>query len=119
LVKNPHHGSRNADQPRVWNEMLINHPYSVMTPFSGGSMPLPTESDCKRLASRTPHLYLTSPARGPKATGLAPPVEKLMRRVSPDLRDAEGPMGHVRWRMKSSLSQASVELFGRAQRVSV
>jgi hypothetical protein len=55
VLKVPHHGSKNAHHPGVWQQMLEPKPFALLTPFSSGISPLPTEADRQRLLAKTPN----------------------------------------------------------------
>ena len=50
LLKVPHHGSPDADEPRVWTELLDPNPDAVLTPY--GPSRRPREEDIQRLAAQ-------------------------------------------------------------------
>jgi hypothetical protein len=107
-----HHGSRNADYDKIWNELLHLNAHSVVTPFSSGEG-LPMESDLERLASRTENLYLTF------AGSLKPP--KRDRTVKKQIlniprRALAGTPGHVRIRWRRS-EERTIEFFNGALKI--
>jgi hypothetical protein len=63
VFKVPHHGSRNAHQDRVWDEMLIPQPHAVLAPWSLGHSHLPTNDDIARICRLTNQLHLTAVPR--------------------------------------------------------
>jgi hypothetical protein len=109
FFKVPHHGSENADDQLVWDEMLQEGPIAALTPFTRSS--LPKAADLARLATRTNRIYCTA-----RSTGYSPrprPVDKwgvLMR----NRRALSGPMGHVRYRVSDTDPVGTVALFGAA-----
>jgi len=116
VLKVPHHGSKNADHPGVWQQMLEPSPFALLTPFSSGISPLPTETDRQRLLGRTPNLFCTA-----RATSWAPPrrsqaVERTMKEVAIKRRGISGPMGQVtlRCNLDDPTNTISVRLFGTA-----
>jgi hypothetical protein len=117
IFKVPHHGSKNADHSRVWQEMLEPAPFALLTPFSSGISPLPTKADRERLLGKTPNLFCTA-----SATSWAPPrrsqaVERTMREVAIKRRVILGPMGQVmlRCNLDDPENTLSVRLFGTAE----
>lgn len=58
--KVPHHGSRSADHPELWEQMLIRCPIATLTPWRLGGHTLPTDADAKRILKYTPHAYITA-----------------------------------------------------------
>lgn len=115
IFKVPHHGSKNADSPEVWDQMLDSSPHALLTAFASGSTPIPSETDIARLRRRTEHLYCTSPPKGWSPPRRSTTVEKTANEVARKRRAIVGPMGHVRVRSNcESPSSPSVELFGSA-----
>jgi len=57
--KVPHHGSANADEPGVWEQMLEPNPVAVLTPWRRGSHALPRPQDVQRILSHTKNAYAT------------------------------------------------------------
>lgn len=115
VFKVPHHGAVGADNEVVWREMLAEEPTACVTPFSRGRSPLPTPKDLRRLGQRTPHVFCTRRARGPKPRRKPRAVERTIREVARRRRPIEGPIGHIR--VRGSLSDRlplRVELFGPA-----
>jgi hypothetical protein len=95
LVKIPHHGSANAHDAAMWEEMLVPKPAATVTPFFPGS-PLPAATDRERIRGHTNRCFVTTE----KAT--AQPAAVLHSVVPPnsDLCSVEGELGHVRWRRR-------------------
>lgn len=115
IFKVSHHGSKNADSPEVWNQMLDPSPHALLTSYASGSTPLPSETDIARLKRRTKYLYCTSPPKGWTPPKRPTAVEKTADEVALKRRAIVGPMGHVRVRSKCESSPSpSVELFGPA-----
>jgi hypothetical protein len=48
VFKIPHHGSANADEPGVWQDMLEAHPWAVLAPWYRGGGILPQQHDVQR-----------------------------------------------------------------------
>jgi len=76
IFKVPHHGSPNADHPPAWDKFLEVDVVSILAPFRGGSNPRPSESDIKRIVSRSGAAYSTArssiplPSRDVKLSGV-------------------------------------------------
>ncbi len=98
FFKVPHHGSANADDPRVWGEMVTPQPIAALTQYASGTKPLPSKADVTRLAARTEQLYCTGPASGWPPRRKDPAVEKTLREVTRNRRVITGPIGHIRIR---------------------
>jgi hypothetical protein len=73
----PHHGSRNAHNQDVWNLMLEASPVAVVTPYTGGTSPLPTVGDQKRLVRLTTNrAYSTALSGGWSASRKGQPADR-------------------------------------------
>lgn len=98
VYKVAHHGSRNADQPRVWDDMLIEKVNALLTPFALAGIKLPTTADTSRICKRTTNAYITAPRQVKKPKKREGAVEKSIKSVVGSLRVVSGPVGHVRMR---------------------
>ncbi len=99
VFKVPHHGSKNADNSRVWTEMLEATPLALIAPYSSGSKPLPADSDIGRICRRTREAYCTAPPKGWKPHRREPSVEKTVREMGVRaFRVVSREMGHIRIR---------------------
>jgi hypothetical protein len=116
VFKVPHHGSPDADQPRVWEEMLTSSPIAVLTPYTRGRTPRPTEDDKARICARTATAYLTAPARAPRSPRRDRAVERTVKEVVRTIRQVQPPVGHVRLRydLQGQPAAWEVECFGAA-----
>ena len=74
-LKAPHHGSGNAHEVRVWDEMMTEEPVVVVTPFRGGRNPPPTRDDLRQILEVTRDAYITAEPRAAQS------VEALVRGV--------------------------------------
>ena len=118
IFKVPHHGSKTADSPEVWSQMLDQTPYALLTPFAAGRRPVPSESDIARLLRRTQYLYCTARPDGRTPRRRPTAVEKTMNEVARNRRSIVGPMGHVQVRSRcGSPPDLAVGLFNGAYRI--
>jgi hypothetical protein len=115
IFKVAHHGSDNADESRVWSEMLEQNAYAILTPYRLGVKPLPSESDRIRLCSQTAEVYATTHTHTAKPD-LNKTVDRVARGVAKSLRRLDSRMGHIRLRRKAS--EIFIELFGPAHKIS-
>lgn len=58
FFKVAHHGSDNADHPRIWSDLLRINPLAIVTPFAPNS--LPRDQDVERMKVNTQSLYCTT-----------------------------------------------------------
>lgn len=113
VFKVPHHGSINGHHPEVWRKMLINNPFSILTPFSRGNNSLPTDNDAERICNLTENAYSTSKAPRRKMVKRDRTVEKMIKETAKSIKQIHTDFGHVRLRAKQNTPWA-IELFGNA-----
>ena len=115
VFKVPHHGSRNADQPKVWSEILEEEPFALVTPFVGGGTNLPTRRDTERICGRTPNAYSSANPLERHTRKRYGAVEKTIRETVRKMRTISATTGHVRLRRKIfDKNNWTVELFNGA-----
>jgi hypothetical protein len=119
ILKVPHHGSRNAHHPDVWNLVLEPSPVAVVTPYTSGSAPLPTAADQKRLVRLTTNrAYSTAQSRKWSAPRKDQPVDRVIQgkralAIDPKIT------GHIRLRRRfQGESDFRVEMFNGAYQLS-
>ena len=83
VFKIPHHGSKNAHEDRVWDEMLHCEPIAGLTPWRKAGRQLPTENDVNRILSFTRKAYTTTSLNAP----FSKPVRKRKKMVNRTLRE--------------------------------
>lgn len=116
IVKVAHHGSPNGDHPQVWEELIEPNAHAVLTSYSRGIRPLPTESDLARIRERTPNAYYTSlPSR--TATQRDRAVERTIQTVARRRKVLARASGHVRIRWPAHADRPLIELSGTARAV--
>lgn len=122
FFKVPHHGSQNAHEDRVWNEMLHSDPIAALTPWRRGGLKLPKERDVQRILSFTRKAYATAPRDIPRrrsARNRNRTVVKTIREVSKRISRIAQPPGMIRLRRKfGSQTDWSIETFGSAGQLS-
>lgn len=107
IIKVPHHGSAGADEPEVWNRLLIRNPLAVVTPFK--IKMLPKDSDLARLKVRAPRLYCTGSSAGTVPPPRLRVVDREAGAVAKNRRVAIGPVGHVRIRVSAQSDEWRVK----------
>lgn len=116
--KVPHHGSEDAHEPRVWQELLGQAPVAVLAPWTRGGRALPTARDLRRLLKLTPHLYTTVSPHRVSAKARLPAVGRTLREVGAQVRRHRPPDGAVRLRRPLDGSEPwCVETLGSAVRL--
>ncbi len=120
VFKIPHHGSKNADEPEVWNRMLEKKPFAVVAPWQQGgwSRFRPTICDVKRILEFTPNAWITT-SKGtyhqskPKHKNAT--VQRTLRESGTKIQPLVGDRGMVRLRRSiDSIDTWKVEKFGEA-----
>ena len=117
VFKIPHHGSGNADDPGVWQNMLQTHPWAVLAPWRRGGHTLPRQVDVRRILSCTPNGYSTMPRRQFAASPVRREnmVNKTLQEAGVKLRSVSVSPGAVQLRRAAGKqAQWQVELFGSA-----
>lgn len=117
VYKVPHHGSANADEPAVWQDMLDSDPWAILAPWRRGGRNLPRPSDVQRILSFTSKAYSTTPERRLNASP-APRdrmVARTIRESGIELRSVPMSNDAIRLR-RPSASQGpwQIEHFGSA-----
>ncbi len=100
VFKIPHHGSRNAHEPRVWREMLEPEPVAALAPWRRGGASLPKKGDVERVLSLTENAYASTGRDVATASGgkRASAVARTIRESGISLRRPLMPCGAVRLR---------------------
>ena len=115
FLKIPHHGSANAHEPRMWQEILAPSPVSVVSPFARGGEFLPTVQDVKMIRSLTCNGHITSQGQFYRKQRYPKAVEKTLKDVAPKMHSAQPMMGQVRYRHTiDSVEFPQIEHFGNA-----
>ncbi len=100
VFKVAHHGSADADETRVWDQLLETQPVAALTPWHRGANALPKVSDVNRILLHTSEAYITAPQAAPRLAGRSRPrmVERTLRDTSVKLRRVALSTGGVRLR---------------------
>lgn len=121
ICKVAHHGSTTGHCQLVWDEMLEKNPWALLTPFSRGGKPLPSDQDIDRINGQTNRAYITFPAqKNSKRKRKDPLVKRIIGRHTKSIRYAERLCGQVmlRRRLSESNGEWQVTLNGDACRLS-
>jgi beta-lactamase superfamily II metal-dependent hydrolase len=113
-----HHGSENADLEDVWEELLLETPIALLSPYARGRKPLPSPEDVARIKSRTPQLYCTCWPPGVKPRRRRE-VDKTMGEATRWRQAIRSKPGHLRLRapIAGPHSLASVDMFDGATKL--
>jgi len=117
VVKVPHHGSETAHDPRMWSDLLLHQPISVIAPFGRGpiaSRP-PKSSDVRRINGLSSAAFLTAKHSETKLPVMDFAVKRSLREGNIRLSSQRSTLGIVRLRRVFGLPWRH-EMFGAAVR---
>ena len=121
IFKVPHHGSKNAQVPDVWNQMMRPEPFAILTPWKRGNRFLPTQEDIKWIISKTKNAYITA---NPDSINKSPPsrksnISRTIRESNISLRQHVMSSGMIRLRKSIDLRENwKIEIFESAYHLS-
>lgn len=102
LVKIPHHGSHDAHDQSMWDELLVPHPIAGLTPFKQGSADLPRNSDRARISSLTSQAWLTRDNAAARPKRRPPAVTKTIKEATRRFERLSVEPGRVTFRCDST-----------------
>ena len=118
VFKVPHHGSEDAHEDRVWNELLCEDPIALLTPWRRGGRALPTPNDVQRILSFTDRAYVTTSRGHFESTAMQSrgyEIQRTIRETGARIAPVPLSRGLVRLRKKAQPSGGwTVEQFGSA-----
>lgn len=99
IFKVAHHGSQNGHNADVWQQMLANEPFAILTPYTRGSR-LPQQADRDRLTGLTSNAYTTATFASARTNlnKYPSPVQRSLREGGLTITAAEPRVGHVQLR---------------------
>lgn len=119
LYKVAHHGSKTGHLDKVWNDLLIDNPLSVLTPWHCADNSLPQKVDIERINNKTDHAYITAtPKRYKKAKFSDSVVRKEIEKMVLDIKKLKLDFGIVQMRKHSLDSDWKIELHNDAIKLS-
>lgn len=120
VYKVPHHGSKNADDPQIWQTLLDPKPWALVTPWSLCGRSLPRKEDIQRITQYTSNAYATSRAGTYSANRRrSNAIERTIRESGISLKKTSMSSGSVRLRKQLNNQVGwNVETFGTAFRLS-
>lgn len=104
LYKVAHHGSETGEYSGIWDDLLIEKPISLLTPFSKLSDPLPRAPDRDRIKSRSSVAVLTADAKAARVNRSSA-LKKILKKNN--LRVLHPSFGAVRCRIDSTVPGSS------------
>ena len=116
VFKVPHHGSRGAYVPDVWEYMLDPNPIATLTPWRRGGRLIPNRRDVQCILTHTANAYATVHSNSStRAVARNRTVARTIREAGVKLRALSMAPGAVRIRYPlGSRGQLRVETFGKA-----
>jgi beta-lactamase superfamily II metal-dependent hydrolase len=113
-----HHGSHNGDMARIWSDLNHKNPQTLLTTYSRGRKPLPSDDDVTRLRSQSDKVYCTvwPTSQRPKNRT---PVDRTMNEVAKNRQMVSKRPGHIRLRvpLTGQPSDIVVDLFNNAKKI--
>jgi hypothetical protein len=113
LFKVPHHGSDDAWEDRIWDEMLEDGVVAVLTPWSLGRNYLPKDADRSKICENTDNAHIASPGSSARPARRDPTVQ---RQACGTLLPASRQQRHQRDR-QPTLARYGVPPNGTSRRV--
>ena len=117
LFKVPHHGSPNADHPRVWSDLLAPDVISLVAPFRAGRVTRPDPVDARRISDNSAAAYLTAPSKIPAQGRATKKASTTLQGLATNIREPYGTVGHIRARRSTAVTNWTVELFPPAHQL--
>jgi hypothetical protein len=118
LYKVPHHGSENAHNRGVWDNLLTANPLAVLTPWRKGGRRLPTVGGARNILELSQDAFITAMDGRSRSRPEGRPtgVQRFIRdHRGIRLRSLAAPFGAVRFRTRDISSATwNCELFGAA-----
>ena len=116
LIKVPHHGSPDADDPQIWAELVKCAAVAIVTPWELGGSFRPMDDDIQRLASLGHRLFVAAVPAAHRIK-LDRDVQRLVERLhGSDVFELRGN-GQVRARRAMGEVDWAIDLFGDATEV--
>ena len=92
LFKVPHHGAPNADDAKVWDQLLEDEPVALLAPYRAGSRPRPDTADRRRICGRTSRAYITA---APAIPAPGKTVKAQRAGLGPGAANVSNPWGEM------------------------
>jgi len=96
IYKVAHHGSESSDHSHIWDILLKENPYSMVTPFINGCNFIPSIKDIERLNSLTANAYITNSIKHKKQfKWTEKAVSELFHKATIDSIDIDNGFGSI------------------------
>lgn len=116
LIKIPHHGSEGAISDDFWDTLTSQEPIGLMTPFSNGTVTLPSAAGRALLKTRCGRVFMSSLQALRRLQDRNDPLFGIMSTQAEEIREERNLHGHVRARMDRNGDWA-VQTFGDAREI--
>jgi hypothetical protein len=118
VYKVAHHGSENGHNDLLWESMIEDATYAILTPFKNGNVRLPRFKDIKKLIKQCRNSYITSTLKDKKPK-TDPFIDKIMNASVKNRKLVNNEFGQIRLRSKinSVPENWRLDLFGDARRL--
>lgn len=107
LFKVSHHGSKTGYHDKIWQELLIESPLSMTTPYTRSS--LPTANNINKLQKLSSHFLITRDPQANKRIKRENMVERELRSIAKDRKTISEKMGHIQLRISA---EGNLNIFG-------
>jgi beta-lactamase superfamily II metal-dependent hydrolase len=98
VYKVAHHGGNSGHHQPMWDELLMEKPISILTPFERGKVSLPTDEDLKRITGMSSKTLITTLPRQSQPKGDARQTAAALGGIVSNVQVQPERMGHVRLR---------------------
>lgn len=98
IFKVAHHGSSNGHLDAVWDRLLVESPWAVVTSLSFGKNNLPNRIDCERISRRTKRGMITTYPLRSRYKDRKPAVRRTIDETARSSYVGLSKQGHVRLR---------------------
>lgn len=97
LFKVAHHGSETGHHDKIWQDLLINKPLSMTTPFVRCG--LPTQANIERIQGLSSNFLITRDPQANKKIKRDNMVEREFRSIVKERKSINDKMGHIQIRI--------------------
>jgi hypothetical protein len=116
LFKVPHHGAPNADEVKVWDQLLVpESPVALLAPFRGGHRARPDAADRARITARTRHAFITASPDVPAPGKVTRRRKAELGHLAVNAREPWGRVGQVRARSQLGEVEWKIDLLPPAR----
>ncbi len=117
IFKIPHHGSNNAHNDKVWDKMVSQPVWSVVTPWNKGGKKLPSQKDINRLKRFAHACHITSSKKSNPSFQTDGETKKFIRKKGLEIKSSLFSYGYVRYRWCPGDKVPKVHLSGSASKL--